>query len=124
MTNDAAAQCEVRGCGQRGAVRCAHCDRPICPQHVVADFNYLPGGQRPYCVDCDLARRTMYQNVRFAGARTVGWSGIGALVGSVLGYLAAAALIADSSARSVATDVGFTAGLALGLLWSLKHAKR
>lgn len=121
VASDTAPLCEVRGCGQRSLVRCARCDRSICRQHVVADFTYLPGGQRPYCLDCDQERRTLYQAVRFAGARTLLGSGTGAVAGAALGYVGAAATISDSFTRSVVTDIGFMAGLVLGLLWSLKR---
>jgi hypothetical protein len=121
--NDGTAPCEVGRCGQNGLVDCARCGRRICARHTVADFNYLPGGQRPYCVECDAERQELYRSYRVRGLRAILFSGGGALIGSVLGYLVAALVTADSFTHSIITDVGFMVGLAVALLASLRSAR-
>jgi hypothetical protein len=111
--------CEIDACGQMAVQRCAHCGRALCSGHVVEDYNYLPGGQRPYCVECDAERRQLYERIRRQGLRAIAWSGGGALAGSILGYVVGVVVTADSFTHTVTTDVGFVAGLGLALLVAL-----
>lgn len=118
--SDAVLRCGVSGCDREGTISCAHCDRLVCAEHAVADFTYLPGGQRPYCVDCDAERQRLYQATRFRGARLTLWSGAGAILGSIAAYLAAALVTADSFAHSIGAGAGFMVGLALALFFALR----
>lgn len=114
--------CEVEGCVETAVRHCANCGRALCRQHTVADYSHLPGGQRPYCVDCDAERRQLYQNVRTRGGRAILWSGAGAIAGSVIGYSVSALITPDSFAHTVTTDVGFVVGLAAALLVALARS--
>ena len=115
--------CDVPECGAAAVERCARCGRALCQGHVVRDYSHLPGGQRPYCPQCDAERRQVYRTTRTLGLRAIVWCAAGAIVGSSIGYLVGAMVTADSFAHSVTTDVGFIVGLAGALLLSLNQAK-
>jgi hypothetical protein len=119
---EASGLCDVPECGAAALERCARCDRALCQNHVVRDYSHLPGGQRPYCPECDAERRRVYRTTRTLGLRAIVWSGAGAVVGSSLGYLAGALVTAESFTHTVTTDVGFVAGLAGALIMCLKRA--
>lgn len=112
--------CHVAGCSRAATLSCARCGAPVCDHHVVADYQYLPGGQRPYCVACDDERRQLYRAARRQGLKAILWSGSGAIVGSVLGAAVGAAVSTDSFAHTVAADVGFLLGLGVALLLALR----
>jgi hypothetical protein len=112
--------CHIRGCGRDGTMVCARCGQPVCDRHVVADFQYLPGGQRPYCSACDDERRQLYQAARRQGLKAILWSGGGAVVGSLLGGEVGVLLSLDSFAHTVTTDVGFVLGLAVALILAIR----
>jgi hypothetical protein len=95
-----------------------------CEQHAVANFNYLPGGQRPYCIDCDAEREELYQTMRRQGLRAIVWSGLGGIAGAIAGYGVGALVSSDSFVHTVSTDLGFLAGLALALAGSLSIAQK
>lgn len=115
--------CEIDRCDALAVRQCARCGRALCQQHLVTDYQHLPGGQRPYCQACDVERRQIYQRVRTQGARVIAWSLGGAVVGAITGFLTSAAITPDSFTHTVATDLGFVAGLALALLGALSTAK-
>lgn len=110
-----ATRCEVEACGKFATERCASCRRALCRDHTIADYAYLPGGQRPYCVECDSDRRQLYQVARRTGLRAVAWSAGGAVIGAAVGYVVGALATSNSFAHTVTTDVGFVLGLAAAL---------
>ncbi|HEX5416439.1 MAG TPA: hypothetical protein VFZ25_12290 [Chloroflexota bacterium] len=112
--------CHIAGCGRDGTMVCARCGQPVCDRHVVADFQYLPGGQRPYCSACDDERRRLYQAARRQGLKAILWSGGGAVAGSLLGGEVGTLLFTDSFAHTVATDIGFVLGLAVALVLAVR----
>ena len=120
---DKSSTCDVDCCGALAVQHCGHCGRALCRQHTVTDYRHLPGGQRPYCQKCDAERREIYQRVRKQGIRAIAWSMGGAIVGAIGGYLTGAAITSDSFTHTVATDVGFIAGLAVALLGVLATAR-
>lgn len=116
-------RCEIDGCGGFPALLCARCGRALCRQHAIAAYQHLPGGQRPYCPECDAERRSLYEAVKPQGARAVAVSLAGAVLGAIGGYLASVAFTPDSFVHSIVTDVGFLAGLALALRWALSTGR-
>ena len=111
--------CQIDRCPDAAKRHCAHCERPICDRHTIADYHYLPGGQRPYCLECDAERQQLYQAMRVQGLRAIIWSGIGAIIGTFLGHTAGTLLSPDSFTHTVATDVGFLIGLGAALLGAI-----
>lgn len=107
--------CEVSACHQQAVGECAHCHRALCADHTVIDYRHLPGGQRPYCLECDRERRSLYLEARRQGLRATAWSGVGAIVGAIVGYGVSVLLTPDSFTHSVTTDFGFISGLAIAL---------
>ncbi|MGH2458598.1 MAG: hypothetical protein ACRDIY_06990 [Chloroflexota bacterium] len=116
-------RCGVDGCGAPATRRCASCGCALCRDHAIADYHHLPGGQRPYCRQCDGERRAIYRRLRVQGRRAIGWSAGGAFVGAVVGYLTVAAITPDSFSHTIGADVGFLVGLALALLVALSTAR-
>ena len=108
-------RCEMGACSQVATQRCAGCGRALCHDHTVTDYTHLPGGQRPYCVDCDAQRRQLYQRARQKGLSAVAWSAGGAITGAIAGYVVGALATSDSFAHTVTTDVGFILGLIAAL---------
>ncbi len=113
-----ASLCEIGTCSQVATQRCTKCGRALCPDHTVTDYTHLPGGQRPYCSDCDAERRELYQRARQKGLSAVAWSAGGAITGSIAGYIVGALATSDSFAHTVTTDVGFVLGLIAALLFA------
>ena len=111
--------CQIDRCPDAAKRHCARCERPICDRHTIADYHYLPGGQRPYCLECDAERQQLYQAMRVQGLRAIIWSGIGAIIGTFLGHTAGTLLSPDSFTHTVATDVGFLIGLGGALLGAI-----
>ncbi|HUX86244.1 MAG TPA: hypothetical protein VMW65_04520 [Chloroflexota bacterium] len=119
MVSEALQNCQFVGCSVAAERRCARCMRQICDRHTIADYHHLPGGQRPYCLECDAERQQLYQAMRRQGLRAIVWSGIGAIIGAFLGHTAGTLLSPDSFTHTVTTDVGFLMGLGGALLGAL-----
>jgi hypothetical protein len=117
-------RCGVARCGQWASTRCVRCGRPLCAGHVVESYSYRPGGQRPFCPDCDAARERIYQSMRTQGLRAIVWSGAGAVIGSVVGHTVGDLISTNSFTHTFATDLGFLAGLGLALFGALSWANR
>lgn len=115
--------CAVASCTRAAETSCANCGRPLCREHTVADFSHLPGGQRPYCPECDARRRELYRAARSHGWKAILWSGGGALIGSAFGLVVGILVTRDSFAHTVTTDVGFLIGLAVALFLALRRGR-
>lgn len=116
--------CEVDACEEIAVQQCTNCGRALCRGHTVADYSHLPGGQRPYCTDCDAERRQVYRRVRAQGLRAIAGSAAGAVAGSAVGYLAGVVVTSASFTHTVTTDVGFIAGMSIGLVAALRLGPR
>lgn len=115
--------CEADSCHQPAISRCTRCGQALCAAHTVVDYRHLPGGQRPYCAECDRERRDVYAQARRQGARVTAWSAFGAIVGAIVGYGAGILLTPDSFTHTVTTDAGFLVGLAVALSVALATSR-
>lgn len=115
--------CTVEQCAETAVTHCARCGQALCRRHAIADYTHLPGGQRPYCPVCDAERRRLYETVRVGAPRVILWSGIGAVLGAVVGRFIGVLATPDSFAHAITTDLGFVAGLAGALFIALESTR-
>ncbi|HLH72810.1 MAG TPA: hypothetical protein VKX96_05965 [Chloroflexota bacterium] len=115
--------CAIAGCSNVADRCCTRCRRSICVAHIVEDYHHLPGGQRPYCTECDAERQRLYQAMRRQGLRAIVWSGIGAVVGAFAGHTVGTLFSPASFTHTVATDIGFLLGLGAALFGALARAR-
>jgi len=115
--------CTIAQCAETAVTHCARCGQALCRRHAIADYTHLPGGQRPYCPVCDAERRRLYETVRVGAPRVILWSGIGAVLGAVVGRFIGVLATPDSFAHAITTDLGFVAGLAGALFIALESTR-
>lgn len=121
---DVKLSCAIPNCSETATQRCYHCQRAICSGHTIQEFLHRPGGQRPYCIECDAERQRLYQGMRTQGFPALILSCVGAVIGAMGGYGIGTLVTTNSFGHTIATDVGFLGGFGLALWGALQRSRR